>query len=396
MPRMGKRGAGEGTIYQRGDGRWVAQASLPGGKRKAVYGKTRREAADKLAVVHQQLHAGMPVASAEITVEVYLRRWIAERCAIRLRHNTLVSYNGFVERHMIPAIGHLRLSALAPADVQRTLDRMLASGLDADTVIRARAVLRKALHDAMRDELVTRNVASLTLPPRPTPHRVEAVTAEQAHAVLAAVKGTPAEGIVTLAMFTGLRRGEVLALQWPMVDLERRILTVRHTLQRVGGEWVLAPPKSTTSERRVPMPPQAVAALECERERQDAARRAAGDRWIETGLVFTTRSGRPRAGSSAVRAFNGAMRVAGLPTMRFHDLRHAYATLLISTGVHPRVLMELMGHSTITVTMNIYGHVGAEVASAATDLLSAAMNDAMVTQSSDADEPVAAGAVGKP
>lgn len=389
---MGKRGAGEGTIYQRKDGGlWVGQASLPGGKRKAVYGKTRREVADKLATVHQQLRDALPVASAEVTVEVYLRRWIAERCAIRLRPNTLVSYNGFVERHLIPAIGRIRLAALAPADVQRALDRMLAGGLDADTVIRARAVLRKALHDAMRDELVPRNVASLTVAPRSTPHRVDAMSPEEAQAVLAAVRGTAAEGIVTLAMFTGLRRGEALGLQWSLVDLERRILTVRHTLQRIGSEWVLAPPKSRTSERRIPMPPQAVAAIECERARQDAARAAAGDRWTETGLVFTTSTGRPIAGSNAVYYFNAAMRAAGLPSMRFHDLRHAYATLLIGTGVHPRVLMELMGHSTITVTMNIYGHVGSEVATAATDLLAAAMGDAAVTQPGGAGESSAAG-----
>lgn len=385
---MGKRGAGEGTIYQRKDGGlWVGQASLPGGKRKAVYGKTRREVADKLAVVHQQLRDALPVTSSEASTEAWLRSWLREHCAPRLRQHTMRSYTDHIERQIIPAIGGVRLKALAPGDVQQMMDRLLATGLDADTVIRVRAVLSNALNAAMRAELITRNVAALARPPRATPHRVEAMTIEHAGRILSAIRGTPCEGIVTLAMFAGLRRAEACGLLWADVDMSAAVLTVRHQLQMVGGQWMLVPPKTRSSERRVPLPPQAMAALELERERQGQARAAAGARWIDNGLVFTMPDGRPVHGRCALDRFMAALSKAGLPAMRFHDLRHAYATLLITIENNPRVVMELMGHSTIAVTMNLYGHVSEDTARIATRRLGDAFDAATVTQPGSANNP---------
>lgn len=388
---MGKRGNGEGTIYQRGDGRWVAQASLPGGGRKAVYGKTRREAADKLATIHQQLQAGMPVTSAEATTATWLRAWLRDHCAPRLRKRTTDSYAHHVERQIIPAVGDIRLGSLTPAHVQRMMDALLGQGLDADTVIRIRAILSNALNAACRAELLTRNVAALARPPRATPHRVEAMTIDQAGRILSAIHGTRCEGIVALSMFAGLRRGEACGLRWVDVDMSAEVLTVRHQLQQVGGEWVLAPPKSRAGERRIPLIPQALAALRAERERQDKARAAAGATWIDNGLVFTGRDGRPISGRRALNWFALALAKAGLPPMRFHDLRHAYATLLIALENNPRVVMELMGHSTIAVTMNLYGHVSADTARIATQRLGDALSAATVTQPGAPENPGGAG-----
>jgi integrase len=382
-----KRGAGEGTIYQRKDGGlWVGQASLPGGKRKAVYGKTRREVADKLAAVHQRLRDALPVTSSEASTEAWLRDWL-RGCAPRLRAGTVRSYTDHVERQIIPAIGGIRLSALAAADVERMMDRLLATGLDADTVIRIRAILSNALNAAIRAELITRNVARQARPPRATPHRVEAMTIEHAGRILSAVRGTSCEGMVTLSMFTGLRRAEACGLLWADVDMSAAVLTVRHQLQMIAGEWVLAPPKTRASERRIPLPPQALAALEAERERQNRARERAGAKWIDNGLVFTWADGRPIAGRRALDRFKEALAKAGLPPMRFHDLRHAYATLLIAIENNPRVVMELMGHSTIAVTMNLYGHVAEDTARIATRRLGEAFGNATVTQPGSADNP---------
>lgn len=389
---MGKRGNGEGTIYQRGDGRWVAQASLPGGGRKAVYGKTRREAADKLAVIHQQLSAGVPVTSGNATVATWLRQWIEARCRPRVRPLTLRSYVLHVERHIIPALGNVPLATLSPGDCQRWIDRMLASGLDADTVIRIRSTLRRALRDAQTAELVTRNAAALTDPPRSTPTRVEATTPDAAVAVLRAVEHHSFGNLVTACMTTGLRRGEVLGLSWQDVDMERRTLTVRHSLQRSGAEWVLSPTKSQAGLRTVPLSPLAVRAFERERAAQDANRQAAGDAWTERGLVFTTRAGTPIDGNNLTHRFQNALRRAGLPPMRFHDLRHAYATLLVADGVHPRVVMELLGHSQIGVTMNLYSHVAPHQKHEATDRVSALISDAAMTQPGADDAPSAGAA----
>jgi integrase len=274
-----------------------------------------------------------------------------------------------------------------PAHVQRMMDALMVQGLDADTVIRIRAILSNALNAAMRAELLTRNVATLAKAPRATPHRVVAMTIDHAGRILSAIRGTPCEGIVTLAMFAGLRRGEACGLRWVDVDMSAGVLTVRHQLQQVGSEWVLVPPKTRSSERRVPLPPQATAALEAERERQDRARIAAGDRWIDNGLVFTLPNGRPVSGRCALNWFAVALAAAGLPPMRFHDLRHAYATLLITIENNPRVVMELMGHSTIAVTMNLYGHVSEDTARVATQRLGDAFSAATVTQPGATENP---------
>ena len=381
MPRMGrKRGNGEGTIYQRGDGRWVAQASLPGGGRRAVYGKTRREAADKLAVVHQQIAAWLPITSGAATVASWCRQWLETRCRPRLRPQTMRSYAMHIERHIAPALGNIPLAALSPGDCQRWVDRMNASGLDADTVIRIRSTLRRALRDAQTAELVTRNAAALTDPPRATPARVEAITPDAAAGILRALAGHPIGNLVALCLTTGLRRGEVTGLRWQDVDLERRVMSIRHALQRVDAEWVLTPTKTSASSRDVPLSPLAVAALERERQAQDTARAAAGDRWRDTGLVFTTTTGQPRDGSTITHAFQRALAEAGLPRLRFHDLRHAYATLLVADGVHMRVVMELLGHSQIGVTMNLYSHVAPHQRAEAADRVSSILSDATLTQ----------------
>lgn len=383
MPRMPKRkrGAGEGTIFRRQNGRWVAEMTLPGGKRRTMYAKTRREAAERLADAQARLRAMLPITSADdITVAEYLRRWLVERCESRLAPRTVLSYRGHVERQIIPSLGDIRLSALSPGDVTRMMDRWLATGLDNDTVARLRLILSSALGAAMQAELLTRNVAKLAQAPRATPRRVQALSADQVVAIAEAVRGTSAEGFATLALYAGLRRGEVLGLSWADVDLDKGVVTVRHQLQQIGSEWVLTPPKTAAGERRVPLPVQARAALVAQRAEQERLRAALGDAWPDTGLVFTTSTGHPLTGRDAARKFHRALTLAGLPLMRFHDLRHAYATMLIAVGTHPRVVMELLGHSTIRVTMDIYGHVAEDTARTAIDNLSAALAAASVQQ----------------
>lgn len=219
MPKR-KRGAGEGTIFRRQNGRWVAEITLPGGKRRTMYAKTRREAAERLADAQAQLRAMLPITSADdITVAEYLRRWLVERCEPRLAPRTVLSYRGHVERQIIPSLGDIRLSALGPGDVTRMMDRWLATGLDNDTVARLRLILSSALGAAMQAELLTRNVAKLAVAPRATPRRVKALSADQVVAIAEAVRGTSAEGFATLALYAGLRRGEVLGLSWTDVDL---------------------------------------------------------------------------------------------------------------------------------------------------------------------------------
>lgn len=212
------------------------------------------------------------------------------------------------------------------------------------------------LEDEIRG-LVVRNVATLVDAPRIRRPDIAAMTPEQARSLLAAVHGDRLEALYTVALAVGLRLGEALGVQWSAIDLENGTLTVRTALQRVNGALQLVEPKSASSRRTVVLPQVAVEALQAHRTRQLEERLLAGGRREECGLVFTTTEGKPLDARNVFRSFQRLLARAGLPHLRLHDLRHGCATLLIAQGVHPRTIMEILGHSQISLTMNTYGHV---------------------------------------
>ena len=360
---MTKRGAHEGSIYQRQDGRWAASVHLGyiDGKRqrKTFYGKTRRAVQERMTKALGEVQAGLPVQSDDReTVAAYLSRWLDASAAQRVRPRTLAGYRLIVEKHLIPAIGRVSLTKLTPAQVQAMLNARAAAGARPQTVRNVHAVLRRALTQALRWGAVSRNVAILVDLPRVDRQEVAGLSPTAAKAVMAAVAGHRIGPLVILTLSTGLRQGEALGLRWQDVDLEAGTLRVRYSLQRMPGRGVeLVEPKTTRSRRMLALPTSTVAALREQRKRQLAERLWAGSRWQESGYVYTTSIGTPMIGSDVTRHFQALLRTAGLQAMRFHDLRHGAASLLLAQGVHPRVVMEMLGHSTITLTMNVYSHV---------------------------------------
>lgn len=262
-----------------------------------------------------------------------------------------------------------------------------------------RAVLRRALGQAMRWGMLGRNVATLVdLPPART-YDVRALSIDDARAMLDAVRGDGLEPLVTVALATGLRQGEALALRWSDIDLDGGQLTVRHTLHRSGGRVTLTEPKTKRSRRAVTLPTFAVAALKRQRDWFQAQQRMlAGSRWQgpdcpsdPAGYVFTSSIGTPLDGANVTKRLQARLAAAGLPRMRFHDLRHGAATLLLAQGVHPRVVMETLGHSQIAVTMNTYSHVVPALQREAADRLDAAF---ALTNGRNMDAEAAPTAVG--
>ncbi len=357
---MGRRGSNEGSIRQRGD-RWEARVTIgwTGGKyvRLSHYAPTRAEVQQWLVKTLRDHQQGLPVTDTRLTVGAYLERWLTEVHKPAVRPSTYRRCQQIVDLHLIPDLGRTRLSKLTPEQVQHLLNEKHEGGLSACTVWHIHAVLRAALNHAVRWSLVNRNVACLATPPRVPRADIHPFDPTEARAFLEAIRGHRLEALFVTAMATGLRQGELLGLRWRDLDLEQATLAVRHALQMIGGKPTLIEPKSATSRRTLVLPAIAVTALKAHRQQQVEERLLAGPEWVEGDFVFASSVGRPLAASWVYRSFKKLLRNHGMRNLRFHDLRHTAATLLLVQGVNPRVAMQMLGHSNISLTLNTYSHV---------------------------------------
>lgn len=375
---MGRRGKGEGSIYRRAsDGKWVGVLELGWvegrRRRRLVYGSTRRGVVEKLAALRRAQEQGVDLLAPPRTVGQWLEEWLTDvKAHDGTRGSTLARYRQVVRVHLAPGLGRVRLDQLTARDVQRFLVGRSAV-LSPASVVKVHAVLRVALGDAERLELVARNAARSVRAPRLARQERRVLTPAEARRFLDLVATDRLEAVIVLAVTLGLRRGEVLGLRWADVDLGAGLLRVERALQRVGGDLRLVEPKTRGSARSLRLPSLAIAALERQRARQAAERLRIGPAWQESDLVFTTPIGTPMEPRNVSRRFDQMRREAGLEWLRFHDLRHACATFLLASGMEPRTVMEVLGHSTIRLTMDLYGHVLPERMSAA----AAAMDEAL-------------------
>lgn len=375
---MSRRGAGEGTIYRRNDGRWEASVHLGymNGKRRrrSIYGKTRREVQDKLAAALRDHEQGIAAPRRADTVGRFLERWLVDVAKPRVRPSTYSSYAGIVHRHLVPGLGGQPLGQLGPAQVQAFMNHKLAAGLSPRRVQYLHAVLRAALAQAVKWSLVGRNVAELVDAPRVPRSVITPLSVDHARALLAEAGNDRLRALYLVAVLTGLRQGEALGLRWCDVDLEARQLHVRNALQRVDGKLVLVEPKTERSRRLLALPDVVVAALREHRRRQLEERLVAGSSWVDNDYVFPTTIGTGLDAATATRAFQRALARAGLPRQRFHDLRHSAASFMLSQGVPLRVVMEQLGHSQISLTANLYSHVMPSLKREAADRMDAVLD----------------------
>jgi len=369
-----KRGNGEGSIGQY-KGRWVARYTLPNGRRRAVYGTTRAETAQKLAAAIRNRDAGITALDERTTVEAFLLQWLELSVKGRNRPSTHMAYASHVRVHLVPALGSTPLARLTPADVERFMATKLAAGLSPSTVARIRATLRRALTVALRQGMVVRNAAALADPPRNQPREFTPLSRDEARAFLETIRGHRLEALFVVALTTGLRQGELLGLTWDGVDFPRRRITVRQALQRIGGEPTLVEPKTAKSRRTITVPPVAMELLRSQHDWHTAMQSTTDEPWNRLGLVFTSVTGTPLDGSNVTHVFQRMLSQAGLPRIRFHDLRHTCASLLLAQGTHMRVIMEQLGHSQISLTMNTYSHVMPEALDDAAALMQDILTD---------------------
>lgn len=347
-----KRGNGEGTIYQAPDGKWMAQATIRS-RRKSLYGKTRKEVADKLRALLADLDKGVLPPPERLTVAQFMERWLEDSKRRSVKPRAYEHYRQMTGYYIVPNLGRVKLSRLQPVHLQGLYSQLLERGLSERTVHHVHAVLRNALGQALKWGNVPRNVADLVDAPRAKRTEVEYLDQTQAATLLASVKGNRWEPLIVLAVATGMRQSELLGLQWADLDLLAGRLQVRRQLDRDGS---MTEPKTAKGRRTIALPSNVSAMLRDHRARQNATRLLMGPQWEHNDLVFCTHSGRPLGHRNVLRAFSLLLGCAGLPHVSFHALRHTHATMLLQEGVAPKIVQERLGHSNIGMTMDIYSH----------------------------------------
>ncbi len=375
---MAKERKGRDGITQLADARWQARVTVgyKDGKqvRKAVYGKTYVECKTKLVELQGNQHKGIAPMNDRITVKQFLTDWLEDSVKPSVRPRTHESYTQIVAAHIVPVLGKTALTKLTPAQVQALMNAKTKEGLSVRTVTYIRAILRRALNQAVKWGMAPRNVAALTEPPKREYHEVQPLTLAEAKTFLTSITGTRHEALFLTATVLGLRKGELLGLRWQDVDTDKAVLTVRTQAQRISDVPQLVEPKTHKSRRTVALPALVVDALKRHRIRQLEERLVAGSRWHDMSLVFPSTIGTIADSANVTHAFHDALQRAELPRQRFHDLRHLAASLMLAQDVNPKVMQEILGHSQMSMTMDLYSHL---MPSAKKDV--AARMDALLT-----------------
>ncbi len=299
----------------------------------------------------------MPIVGEKQTLRAYLAEWLA---IIRptLRESAWQRYEEICRLHIVPRLGGYQLSKLGAQHLNHLYAEKLAQGLSPRSVRYVHVTLHKALNDALRVGLVQRNVALIATPPRKRRRTMEVFSSEQARIFLEAVRGDRLEALYVMAITCGMRQGELLSLRWRDTDLDAGHVQVRSSVRKRPGRFIFTDPKTEHGRRKVALTALAIQALLQHRARQQLEQLAAGPAWSDGDLVFCNELGQPLIGINVTRhQYVPILKRAGLPLIRFHDLRHTAATLLLLQGVHPKIVSEILGHASITITLDLYSHV---------------------------------------
>jgi integrase len=355
-----RRARGEGSIYQRKDGRFVASLPVegPGRARKYFYGKTRAEVRAKLQQAQLEQKQGLLATGPRQTVQQFLEHWLENVHKPHIRANSYRIYRQLFDNYILPALGSYQLQKLSPQHIDELYARKLSEGYAAETVRSIHRVLHRALEDAVKWGLVSVNVCDKVNQPRAVKFETHPLTGEQARQLLEVARGSDIEVMLKLALTTGMRIGELVGLRWADIDFQEVSLQIRHTVSRIGRRGIVEnDPKTESSKRKIMLPRFVLDALQQHREHQAGLQSKAGAAWQEKDVVFSNRYGGFLERSNIVRRFKELLKEAGLPAMRFHDLRHSAATILLKMGIHPKQVQELLGHSSFKITMDRYSHI---------------------------------------
>jgi integrase len=368
-----KQGNGEGSIRNRADGRWEARLVYVDGARtvrRSIYAKTRAAAARELRDAIRRRERGERQQDDTTRAAVFWDEWLTG-VAGSLRPASVRRYRQVVSDHLTPCLGPHRLCDLAPQHVQTFYAERLAAGLSPATVRLIHFVLHRSLEQAVRWGRVSRNVSDLVDVPRLPRSEAQSLTADQARHVLDIARDDRLYPLLVLALTAGPRRGELIALRWADVDLDKDTLCIRHTMQPTSEGPVLSEPKSASSHRTIQLGALATEALRIHKARQVEDRLLVGELWVDGNFVFTTDAGGSLPPMSVTRMWAACLRSAGIPHMPFHATRHTAASLMVEAGVSPRVAAERLGHATVAMTLDRYSHLSDSIRTSAATAIDA-------------------------
>ncbi|MFH1140395.1 MAG: site-specific integrase [Chloroflexota bacterium] len=368
-----------GNLRQRAKGTWTITVELPpgpDGKRRQLFETfqgNKKEAAQRLTELLRQQDQGLPLDKSKLAVGEYLETWLRDVVTMRNRPRTQISYATIIKHHIAPVLGHISLAKLQPSDVGR-MEAQVVAHKSASTAHHVHVVLSKALKDAMRKGLVARNVCQYVDPPKVGAYEVKPPDVAAVRTILEETDKTPYATAYRLIAYTGLRRGEAVALRWCNVNLEQGVLSVVEEAQRLPGKGIVfMPPKSTAGRRGIALDRRTIDLLREHRGRQMLYKVELEGAYEDNDLLFPGPLGRPLDASVLTRNFEHSTRKAGYPGVRLHDLRHFHAMTLIAAKVHPRVVQERLGHASAAFTMQVYGHVAAGLQAEAADAFATMM-----------------------
>ena len=350
------RGRNEGSIHQRSNGTWRVQIYLDG-KRTGKTFKTKAEAQNWLQEMQYQLRRGFDLEGSQITLGEYLQQWLDAK-SVSARETTIYQYRLQVKNHIIPYLGDVPLQDLHLARIERFYTELIASGVGVRTVRYVHGVLHRALEKAMQYDLVIRNPAHGAAQPKYAHKEMTVLDEYQVPQFLIAARGSSYEALYHVAIKTGMRQGEMFGLKWTDLQWQSGTLLVQRQIKRVPGSgWQFAEPKTNAGRRTIRLGEGTLQALRIHRERQERQKKGANGGWKEHGLIFPNSVGTPGDPSNLRKDFLRILQSAMLPKLRFHDLRHTAASLMLNNGVPPIVVSRILGHAKPSTTMDIYGHL---------------------------------------
>lgn len=363
-----RRGNNEGSLHPRANGTWRAQVTVQG-RRLSYTAKTRRDVQEWIKRTQEQIDNGMSYASTQRSLADYLRGWLTSEQSV-LAQSTWAHYEQLTRSYIIPCIGQITLKNLRTEHIQGLYNHLKSQNVGDYTVMKIHTLLHSSLKLAVQTGTIGRNPTSYAHPPKEPISEMGILNESQVSQFLISVIGHRWGALFHLAIATGMRQMELLGLQWDDLDWIRQTIKVERQLARPNKTGVrFSSPKTRFGKRTVALGEQTTLVMRNHYERQQAGRQVSGEKWVEHGLIFTNSIGGPIIARNLLREFYKLLKVAGLPRIRFHDLRHTAASLMLNNGVAPIIVSRRLGHSRASITLDIYGHLIPSMQTEAAELI---------------------------